>query len=306
MHGEDPQSLSAAPEAPKPVLNEKELIVLENEFIGIQLNPLTGDITGLLNKRTGKKYVVASEWNRAFRLNVPIPGRVTGYNADYSANSFDSWRQTKCIVTRERDADAQTVRMQYPSLESEAGSFPIQVAYHIRLPYNSDEATLQIEIANGTPHKIKEVFFPWISGVGAVESEREDSFVAPNIIRSGTELWREHEHGSNWEEYPYLLNVPNWPNGYSLSMPWMNYGSKAEGVYLASLSRDGTRHMLMVQNFGDEKRPILAFAFSFPAYIAPEQIVAFSRTDSESSQWRLGMPRPTNIEPAWRVGIQGA
>jgi hypothetical protein len=266
--GEDRQDGSPAAEAPKAVSNEDRPIVLENEFISIELNSVTGDITGLLNKRTGKKYIAATEWNRVFRLNVPIPGRVTGYNADYSANSFDSWKQTKCTFRSERDADSQTLRMRYPSLESEAGTFPIQVTYQIRLPHSSDEATLQIEITNGTPHKVKEVFFPWISGVGAVESDQEDAFVAPNIIRSGGELWREHEHGSNWEEYPYLLNVPSWPSGYGLSMPWMNYGSKSEGVYLASLTRDGTRHMLMVQNFGDEKRPMLAFAFSFPAYIA--------------------------------------
>jgi hypothetical protein len=52
-------------------------------------------------------------------------------------------------------------------------------------------------------------------------------------------------------------------------MPWMNYGSKEEGLYLASLSREGARHMLMVQNFGDEKRPILAFAWAFPSYVPP-------------------------------------
>jgi hypothetical protein len=258
---------SATHEAGKGSSHGDGSTILENEFICIRLNSKSGDITGLLNKHTGKEYIVSAQWTKAFRLNVPLPDRVTGFNADYSANSFDSWKQSECKITREEDADSQILRVQYPSMKSEAGIFPIEVSYSIRLANDSDEAVLQIEITNQTPYKVKEIFFPWISGVGAVENGLSDAFVAPNMIRSGNELWKEHEHGSNWEEYPYLLGVPSWPNGYSLSMPWMNYGSKREGFYFASLSRDGTRHMLLVQNYGDEKHPILAFAWAFLAYV---------------------------------------
>ena len=267
LHAEENAEKSAQPEAAMSIPDADGSTSLENEFIRIRLNTKNGNVTGLLNKLTGKEYIVASDWTRAFRLNMPIPNRLTGFNADYSANSLDSWKQTKCIITRERKDNCQVVNVQYPSLDSEAGTFPIEVSYSVCLPDSSDEAILQIEIANHTPYKVKEVFFPWISGVGAVESGKADAFVIPNIIRSGDELWREHEHGSNWEEYPYLLGVPSWPNGYGLSMPWMNYGSKAEGLYLASRSHDGTRHMLMVQNFGDGKDPILAFAWAFPAFV---------------------------------------
>jgi hypothetical protein len=286
--------------------------ILENEFLRIELNSTNGDITGLFNKRTSKEYIAEKKWARAFRLNVPLPNRVTGYNADYSANSFDSWRQTECNITKEAKADYQIVNVQYPSLESEAGKFPIEVSYSIRLSNNSDEAILQVSIENQTPHQIKEVFFPWISGVGAVESEEADAFVAPNLIRSGTELWKEHERGSNWEEYPYLLGVPNWPNGYSLSMPWMNYGSKEEGLYLASLSREGLRHMLMVQNFGDEEHPILGFAWSIPSYIpsgkswrSPEMVLSLHRGDwhAAADKYRASLAgwyqKPT-IEPEFK------
>ena len=251
-------------EAERPGANAEGSTILENEIIRIELSTRNGDITGLFNERTGKEYIVAGEWTRAFRLNVPLPNRVTEYNADYSAKSFDSWRQIKCNITREKNADCEIVRVQYPSLDSEAGTFQIEVNYSICLPNNSDEAILQIEIANHTPYKVKEVFFPWVSGVGAVESDRADAFVAPNIIRPGGELWREHEHGSNWEEYPYLLRIPSWPSGYSLSMPWMNSGSKGEGLYLASLSRDGARHMLMVQNCGNESARFLPLHGHFP------------------------------------------
>ena len=54
--------------------------------------------------------------------------------------------------------------------------------------------------------------------------------------------------------------MPYWPNGYSLSMPWMNFGGKGEGLYLASLSHKGERHMLMVQNFGGIKDTALGFS----------------------------------------------
>ena len=242
--------------------------VVENELVRIELNPETGDINGLYNKRTGKQYIVAKEWAKAFRLNVPFTKRVTGFNADYSANALDSWKQTKCAIIKEQDAESQTIIVRYPALESEVGKFEIELSYSIRLPNNSDEAILQLEMSNHSSYRIKEIFFPWISGVGVIESEQADAFVAPNMIRSLTDI-REYRLGGNWEEYPYVFDIPRWPDGYSLTMPWMNHGGKEEGLYLASSCREGIYHMLMIQDFGDDEHPILAFAWAIPCYVAP-------------------------------------
>jgi hypothetical protein len=64
-----------------------DAISLENEFIRIDLNVKTGSIQGLYHKRTGKQYIAAKEWARAFRLNVPVSKRVTGYNAEKAVRS---------------------------------------------------------------------------------------------------------------------------------------------------------------------------------------------------------------------------
>ncbi|MGA7343331.1 MAG: DUF6259 domain-containing protein [Terracidiphilus sp.] len=246
-----------------------EKSIVENERMRIELDPNSGDIVGLCNKRSGREYIAAREWAKAFRLNVPLPGRVTGFNADYSANAFDSWMQKSCTIAQERSEEGQTVWVRYSKVESAAGTFPIGVAYSIHLPNDSDEATLRLEIENRSPYQVKEVFFPWISGVQEVEDVASDTFAAPNMIHLGTELRRHFDADANWEEYPYLLDIPTWPDGYSLSMPWMNYGGKSEGIYLASNARTGIHHMLMVQDYGRVKHPVLAFAWAFPSYIAP-------------------------------------
>jgi hypothetical protein len=250
---------------------ETDSISLENEFIRIDLNAKTGDIQGLYHKRTGKQYIAAKEWARAFRLNVPVSKRVTGYNADYSANALDSWTQRQCTITRDKNDGSQVIKVQYPQLESAAGTFEIEVSYSIRLANNSDEATLQLEVDNHSSYLVREVFFPWISGVGLIEGYETDTFVAPNIIRSLTDLRNFHPR-DNWEEYPYFFDIPRWPGGYSLTMPWMNHGGKHEGLYLASRCHEGVYHMLMVQNFGDDKQPKLAFAWAIPCYIAPGKL----------------------------------
>lgn len=241
---------------------------VENEFIRIELSPDTGDINGLLNLRTGKQYIVRKEYAKAFRLNVPSMKRVTGYNADYSANSLDSWNQAQPTITKQADAGSQTMTVRYASLQSEVGKFEIELSYSIRLPHDSDEAILQLEIDNHSSYRIKEIFFPWISGVGVIESEQTDTFVAPNMIQSLADI-REFRQSGNWEEYPYIFDIPTWPDGYGLTMPWMNHGGKEEGLYLASLCREGIYHMLMIQDFGDEEQPILAFAWAIPCYLAP-------------------------------------
>lgn len=243
--------------------------VLENELIRIEVDPNTGDIVGLRNKRSGREYISAREWAKAFRLNVPLPGRVTGFNADYSANAFDSWSQTGCTITQERQEGIQSLSVHYATLKSDAGEFPIKVAYTIRLADGSDEARLQLELENHTQHKVREVFFPWISGVTEVENPATDTFVAPNMIYRGAELRKHFNAEANWEDYPYLLDTPTWPDGYSLAMPWMNYGGDTEGIYLASLSRFGIHHILILQDYGRVSHPILAFAWAFESYVAP-------------------------------------
>jgi hypothetical protein len=243
-------------------------VVLENELVCIELDPATGDIIGLRNKRTGRDYLGARGYAKGFRLNVPIPGRITGFNADYSANAFDSWRQRGCAIARARDGNGETLTVHHAKLASDAGTFPIEVVYTIRLDNHSDEAVLQLQITNRSTHLVKEAFFPWISGVQEVENVATDTFVAPNMIYPGTAL-RDHAYQeSNWEEFPYLLGIPTWPDGYSLSMPWMNYGGESEGLYLASRARTGIHHMLMVQDYGRPGLPLLAFAWAFPCYLA--------------------------------------
>jgi hypothetical protein len=242
---------------------------LENEFLRIEINPGNGAITGLFNKRTGKEYIAAPIWARSFRLNVPDRWRVTGYNADWSANALDSWRQASCSIAIGKNAQGQIITVRYPQLESAAGKFPIEVEYSIRLPNKSEDAFLKLSVVNHSRFCVREVFFPWISGLGEVEGADYDTLVVPNIIRSISELRKDSDQPANWEEYPYLLGVPQWPSMYSLSMPWLNYGGKGEGFYFASLDREGIQHMLMIQDFGAGQKPILAFGWAFPPYIQP-------------------------------------
>ncbi len=247
----------------------KQAETIENELISISVDSRSGDIVGLRNKRSGREYIAATEWAKAFRLNVPIPGRITGFNADYSANAFDSWLQSDCAITRERDATTQILRISYSELKSEAGTFPIKVNYTIRLEDGSDEARLQLQIENRSTFKIREVFFPWISGVGEIEDRATDAFVAPSMIYRGADLRNHFNAEANWEEYPFLLDTPKWPDGYSLAMPWMNYGGGSEGLFFSSLARTGIQHRLMIQDYGAAQHPILSFAWAFESYIGP-------------------------------------
>lgn len=89
------------------------------------------------------------------------------------------------------------------------------------------------------------------------------------MIYRGADLRNHFNAEANWEEYPYLLDTPKWPDGYSLAMPWMNYGGRSEGLYFASLARTGIQHRLMIQDYGAANQPILSFAWAFESYIAP-------------------------------------
>ena len=284
-HAQSPQG----PQDGSAVARGKSILapaILENELIRIEIDPTNGNITGLRNKRSGHEYITAREWAKAFRLNVPLPDRVTGFNADYSANSFDSWSQPNCTITHVKGKGGQTLSIQHSTLQSEAGKFPIKVTCIISLDDGSDEARFHLELENSSDHLVREVFFPWISGIGEVESQAADTFVAPNMIYLGTDLRHHFNAEANWEEYPFLLDAPTWPDGYSLAMPWMNYGGQSEGFYLASLSRFGIHHKLMVQDYGPPNRPILSFAWAFESYVpsgkvwkSPELVVSLHEGD---------------------------
>src|SRR5262249_32555660 len=158
--------------------------------------------------------------------------------------------------------------VRYLSLLSEVGNFEIELSYRIRLPHDSEDAFLQLEMTNHSRYRIREVFFPWISGIGVIESEQADRFVAPNMIRSLKDI-RQYRLDGNWEEHPYVFDMPRWPDGYGLTMPWMNHGGTNEGLYLASLSREGVYHKLMIQDFGDVPHPFLASAWAIHCSLAP-------------------------------------
>jgi hypothetical protein len=248
---------------------KRDSVVIENQQIVIGIDPVTGNIVGLRNKRSGREYLSAPEWAKAFRLNVPFQGRVTGFNADYSANSFDSWRQTNCTIARVHTASGQRLTITYPELRSDAGVFPIEIVYSVHLEDSADEAIFRIRIKNQSKQKVKEIFFPWISGIGEIESTGTDTFAAPCMIYRGADLRNHFNADANWEEYPFLLDTPKWPDGYSLAMPWMNFGGRSEGLYLASLARTGIQHRLMIQDYGIANHPTLSFAWAFESYVKP-------------------------------------
>lgn len=290
-------------------------VILENELIAIAVDARSGDIVSLRNKRSGREYIASTEWAKTFRLNAPVPGRITGFNADYSANAFDSWRQSDCAIKRARNAARQILTVRYPELRSEAGTFSIAFEYTITLEDGANEARLQAQVENSSQLEVREVFFPWISGMGEVEDLATDTFVAPSMIYRGADLRHHFNAEANWEEYPFLLDAPQWPDGYSLAMPWMNYGGVAEGFYFASLARTGVQHRLMIQDYGAEHQPLLSFAWAFESYIAPggrwrspELVVSLHEGDWHAAADRYrasleGWYRKPDTPPAFRRAI---
>jgi len=202
-------------------------MLLGNAKIEIQLDRLTGSITGLLNKTTGVQYLGK--------------GKPDIFQMEYStwelhgATSNDIWsagygtlikgsKQKVSAMWFEKTPTGGKLEVSYDSLNLERRSIPISVKYTIELVNGKEETLWRIFIDNKASGTIREVRFPIVSGL-----TKFTNLIMPN-------------HGGEKLIDPFNKLSDETPNVYleypaRASMQWFEYFSPKAGLYMASYDK---------------------------------------------------------------------
>lgn len=198
---------------------------LENDQLKLVLNQ-NGQITGLSNKPTGTEFIHTDQ--------------PTGWKL---ITSMGEWREHQIF---DHDNTGQVwlmgdqAEVQFEGLiGQEQARLDISLTLHYRL--KGDEVEAQAQIDNRSAETVKEIWFPFISGLRKIDPQLADHLTLPMTIgaildepahnlpydrfvnRGGGQFFA-HD---GWSHYP--LPYPG-----LASMPWMDFFNQNEGLYLGS------------------------------------------------------------------------
>ena len=201
--------------------------VLGNSRIEIRLDPASGVVTGLRNKRTGTEYL-GSGPSEVFRL-VYSTYEFHGAPADdpWSATTgtlVKSSRQVAVSKRFEKTPGGGRLEVAYDRLRLERRTIDVALRYTIELRDGDEETRWRLFVRNGDEGTVKEAHFPLLSGLN-----RFDALLMPN--ESGQRLRDPIDKLS--DDIPVVsLEYPG--RG---SMQWFEYRSREAGLYMASYDR---------------------------------------------------------------------
>lgn len=253
---------------------------VENQFIRILLDPATGAVRELLNKRTGDNYIKKTgvgqkapfvltflDYDNRKRTLVPV-----------QAASFKRDKQGREGRCEDRPGGPREVlTVSFESLVDGMGTcWPVAVDMTVELGPDDEEAIWHLRVANNAANlKIVEVLFPCITGVWIGESHEDDWIVYPHHAgeKTGNPI-REYASarylGFSRAETRVEDGVFSREINYCglASMMWMDYYDASGALYLASYDDEHLLTGVRVETGGPED-PWIGFSFRKYAAIPP-------------------------------------
>ena len=125
---------------------------LENGIVSFEFDDETGSLRSIRDLKTGREHLDDPRGNRLAKLIVPTP--------EHNSQPLYSHEAGKPEMKRSGD----TLRICFPQLRYRQKPSGIHIEALVRLPQGSPEAFFTLEIRNESPHRIHEMWFPWIGG----------------------------------------------------------------------------------------------------------------------------------------------
>ncbi len=264
-------------------------IVLENAYLRLSIDPLSGSVTGVLNRKTGADYVQP-------RADIRPPFVIDAYSANQAITIRDPFeKQTGGFSLYDPDKDAVTPgdlshlradatnvvrieRCDAPDVQGVSCHYRlpggIEVAYTVRVLKDSPLADWQIHVDNRGGDTAKQdarvyrVAFPVLDGLCI--GPRHESNVLARPYAQGElipdpvsySFRRPHKESS----IPiYVLTYIGWA-----SMPWMDlHDPTGGGLYLCS--QDPTLQQVDLETWPDRAAGTLTLDMRTYAFLEPGQ-----------------------------------
>ncbi|MBM3493466.1 MAG: hypothetical protein FJX72_03965, partial [Armatimonadetes bacterium] len=225
---------------------------LANEHIAVVLDARTGSIRQITDRRTGRRYLDDTRGSRLAKLIVPTPEHISRPLYSHEAGT----------PTMGRHGDAATI--EFPELRYRGDRTGVFLTVHVRLPRDSAEALFSAEIRNESPHRVHEMWFPWLGGRRQAPGRSNGTIttsqaVEPDIFARLQEAGRSpHAFGHHQHRVTsaYLL-------------PLMDYSFDDGGLSYNKYEPRPSPHVLVFEN-PNNRRDDMCLTWAWATYVFAE------------------------------------
>lgn len=274
---------------------------LANELLSIEFDDQTGSIRQITDLTTGKRWLNDRRGNRLAKLIVPTP--------EHLSRPLYSHDAGKPAITRSGD----TLQIVFPELKCRGQNTGVFLTVRARLPQDSAEALFTAEIRNDSPHRVHELWFPWIGGrLGkpgktrdiVTTSKRTACDIYAALAASGVSTHTFGHHHLRIADEPIHL------------LPMMDMSSADGGLSYIKYEQQPSPHIMVYENALYTREEIsLTWSWATGVFCEPGQTwtscefgVGVHQSDWHATadrlrQWMQGWWKPCDTPPALREKI---
>jgi hypothetical protein len=128
------------------------MMELTNELLSIEFDDNTGSVTQITDLKTGKRWLNDPRVRRLAKVIIQTP--------EHPTRPLYSHEAGQPVFTREGDA----LVIAFPELKYRGAPAGVFLTVRARLPAGSAEAFFSAHIRNDSPHRVHELWFPWLGG----------------------------------------------------------------------------------------------------------------------------------------------
>lgn len=302
----------------------KRKIRLENQYVGLAFDSVTGELVELVNNITGENLLKNWFRNRSMPFALMLrKGSEEPFcvGAPASREAAVNNKLKPHISLASSEEGISNIRMRYEYLHSPVGDLHIAVEIGVRIVPGDPETVWTIRLEHQEPDiVVEEVRFPCLFGVYWGETWQDDTLVYPfnagEKITNAVETYAAPPSIIHWKwqdyKYNYYLNGVNSKrekdgsfvreHRYSgpLSMMWLDYYSDSHGLYLASYDEQFHVAGLHCETFGPAEPGMGFYAIRYP-FLENEETWNSGRyaVAIHPGDWHWGADRYRG----WRKGV---
>jgi hypothetical protein len=229
---------------------------LDNGLVRFDFAEDTGSLTQITDRKTGRRYLNDPRGYRLAKLIVPTPDHL-------SQPLFSHEAGRPCM-----DHRGDLLRIEFPELKYRNKKTGVFLTVRVRLPEGRPEALFTAEIRNESPHRVHEMWFPWIGGrtgrpgkmhdVVTTSKRRTDDIHARLAGGTITHTFG-HHHCRGIEDPNHLL-------------PMMDLSDGAGGISYIKYEKRPSPHILVFENpLYTCEEPCLTWTWATGVFVAPGQ-----------------------------------
>lgn len=125
---------------------------LSNGLLSLEFDEATGSVRQITDRTNGRRFLNDPRGRRLAKLIVPTPEHVSRPLYSHEAG--------RPVFTRRGDL----LEITLPELRYRGAPTGVFLTVRVRLPEGSPEAFFSAEIRNESPHRVDEMWFPWLGG----------------------------------------------------------------------------------------------------------------------------------------------